>query len=143
MYPLLYYYYCIIYFFIILLVIIASEASFLVSSMARIFYIIITVSGSMSCSKRSKYFNVYLNIRPIPLCKYKRATRKHNRLNELAQYTIAAAYLEQAFARPLLLIIIRLYRVGCAVNGLRVSKYPPNAIFRNANINAQRRYAQT
>ena len=33
---------------------------------------------------------------------YKRATRKRNRLNELAQYTIAAAHVEHAFARPML-----------------------------------------
>ena len=38
----------------------------------------------------------------IPQCKYKHTKRKRNRLNELAQYTIAAAYVEHVFARPML-----------------------------------------
>ena len=48
---------------------IASEASFLVSSMAHIFSISIYnyryISGRTSCRKCSKYFYVYLNIRPV------------------------------------------------------------------------------
>ena len=35
-------------------------------------------------------------------------------------------------------ILYKLYAVRRAVNVLCVSKYPPNAIFRSANINAQR-----
>ena len=48
-------------------VIIAIEASFLVCSMARIFYIYIYmyISGRTSCRKCSKCFYVYLNIRPM------------------------------------------------------------------------------
>ena len=56
-------------------------ASFLVCSMARIFYI--SVSGRLSCRKCSKCFSVYqLSAQcDIPQCKYKCTTRKHNRLN--------------------------------------------------------------
>ena len=50
--------------------------------------------------RASKCFYMYLNI-DIPQCKYKRATRKRNRLNDLA-YESAAAYVEHAFARPML-----------------------------------------
>ena len=45
-------------------VLVANEASFLVCSMARIFYISV-VSSRMSCRKCSKCFYVYLNIRPL------------------------------------------------------------------------------
>ena len=38
-------------------------------------------------------------------------TRKRNRLNELAQYTIAAAYVEHAFARPMLASYILVTRI--------------------------------
>ena len=43
---------------------IASEASFLVCSMAWIFYISV-VSGRTSCRKCSNCFYMYLNIRPL------------------------------------------------------------------------------
>ena len=84
---------------------IASEASFLVCSMHGF-----SISGRTSCRKCSKCFYVYLNIRSkrIPLCNYKRATRKRNRLNDLS-YKSAAAYVEQDFARPML---ASYYRAG-------------------------------
>ena len=78
---------------------IASEASLLVCSMARIFYIYICIFQAV---RRAEYV---LNVSAqcdIPQCKYKRATRKCNRLNELAHYATAATYVEHAFARPML-----------------------------------------
>ena len=63
----------------------------LVCSMAWIFAIyIFFFAGRTSCRKYSKYFYVYLNIRPMRysfLCNanIKRATCKRNRLNELTK----------------------------------------------------------
>ena len=59
---------------------------------SEVIYIII--SGRTSCRKYSKCFYVYLNIRPMRyffLCNanIKRAMRKRNRLNKLAQYNTA------------------------------------------------------
>ena len=80
--------------------------------MARIFaiYIYRYISGRTLFRKCSKCFYVCLNIRPLQYSamqiSYKRTTCKRNRLNELVQYTTAAAYVEHAFARLMLLIII-------------------------------------
>ena len=62
---------------------------------------IIYVSGRTSCHKCSKCFYVYLKISDqcdIPQCNYKCATRKRNRLNDLA-YKSVAVYVEHSFAR--------------------------------------------
>ena len=52
---------------------------------------------------------IYISVQcDIPQCNYKRATRKRNRLNDLA-YKSAAAYVEQDFARPMLASCIYIY----------------------------------
>ena len=84
--------------------IVASEASFLVCSMARIFYIRIYFRPSIC--RAVNVLNVstciYISAQcDIPQCEYKRATHKRNRLNDLA-YKSAAAYVEDAFARQML-----------------------------------------
>ena len=66
--------------------------------------VIIYVSGHTSCRKCFKCFYVYLTISArcdIPQSKYKRDTRKRNRLNDLNNNS-AAAYVEHAFGRPML-----------------------------------------
>ena len=70
------------------------------------YYIIIIYNYFRPAVRRAVNFlnvsiYVYLNIGPYPQCNNKRAIRKRNQLNDLA-YKSAAAYVEHAFARPML-----------------------------------------